>query len=348
MSKAVPVRTSTRRVVTTAAMTTATGTIEIQQLPRPEKGPSDVVLRIDAVAICGTDLHIYDGSYPVTWPVVQGHEIAATVIETAQDGNLAIGDRVTINNVISCGTCVACRKGRPNTCVYMDAYGVHRHGGLQEELVLPESRCIPVGDLSSTATALVDTVAVGLRAVTRPGITKDDRVVVLGGGAIGLGAVIACRDIGAEVLVVELHENRRQLAARFGAAVTVADIADAETAVLEWTSGDLADVVIEATGSGFVASKAFDLVGTAGRLSFVGVSQQPVTFNQRTITAKELDIFGSRSSLDFPGAVELIRRHEQDVLSLVSHRYPLARTQEAIRHATESPAEVVKAVIDVH
>lgn len=333
--------------MTTAAITTATGTIELQELPRPHKAPSDVVLRIDTVAICGTDLHIYDGSYPVTWPVVQGHEIAATVIEPAQDGTLVVGDRVTINNVISCGSCVACRKGRPNTCVHMDAYGVHRHGGLQQELVLPESRCIPVGDLSSTATALVDTVAVGLRAVTRPSVTEGDRVVVLGGGAIGLSALIACKDLGAEVLVVELHEKRRQLATQLGAAVTVAELADAEAVVLDWTSGDLADVVIEATGSGFVAGKAFDLVGTAGRISFVGVSQQPVTFNQRTITAKELDIFGSRSSLDFPGAVELIRRHEQDVLSLVSHRYSLSDTKDAIDHAIAHPDEVVKAVIDI-
>lgn len=333
--------------MTSAAVTTATGTIELQDLPRLEKHADDVVLRIETVGICGTDLHIYDGSYPVTWPVVQGHEISGVVTEPAQNGSLKVGDRVAVANVISCGTCVACRKGRTNTCVRMDAYGVHRNGGLQHELVLPEARCVPAGELSSTATALAETVSVGLRAVTRPGVTRGDRVVVLGGGPVGLSAVIAATDAGAEVLVVERHEGRRALATQLGASVAVGDLGEADSVVSDWTSGDLADVVIEATGSGFVAGRAFDLVGAAGRLSFVGVSEQQVSFNLRTVTVKELDIFGSRATLDFPGAVALTRRREPDVLALVTHRYSLAETQKAIAFALEHPDQVVKAVIDV-
>ncbi|GLX11129.1 alcohol dehydrogenase catalytic domain-containing protein [Microbispora sp. NBRC 16548] len=333
----------------TAARTTEPFTVGLSTADAAELSDGEVRLRVECVGICGTDLHIFDGSYPVDYPVIQGHEISARVIEVspAAAARLAVGDRVAIEPVTSCGQCRACRHGLRNTCQRMIAVGVHRPGGFQEELVVPAGQCHPAGSLSPTATALAETLSVSLRAVTRPSVTERDRVVILGAGPIGLGAVLAATDRGARVLVVDQHEARLDLAAELGAEETVSGLARLPQRVLDWTDGDGADVVIEATGSPAVAPSAFDVVATGGRISIVGVSEQELRVSMRLFTSKELDVFGSRATLDFPGAVALSRRYEAKVSSLVSHRFALPDVRKALRYALDEPQSVIKTVIDV-
>ncbi len=332
-----------------AALTTRVGTVEIAHVPPPDPGPSDAVLRVETVGICGTDLHIYDGSYPTALPLVQGHEVSGIVehLPDAYDGPVALGDRVAVEPVTACGTCVACRRGRRNTCRSMDAVGVHRPGGFQERVVVPVANVHPAGDLAPEVAALCETLSVSLRAATRPSVTADDTVLVLGAGPIGLAAVIAARDVGAEVMVVDLHEARLELARELGAAETVRGLEDLLTRVDDWTSGDGAAVVIEATGAAAVAERAFEAVATAGRISMVGVSEQRMSLPVKVIQAKELDVYGSRATLDFASAVALAGRHADDVRRLISHRFPLAETQTALEFAHEHPQDVVKALIEV-
>lgn len=332
----------------TAARTTEPFTVGLSTVDAAELSDGDVRLRVECVGVCGTDLHIFDGSYPVDYPVIQGHEISARVIEISPAAaRLAVGDRVAVEPVTSCGVCRACRHGRRNTCQRMIAIGIHRPGGFQEELAVPAGQCHPAGSLTPTATALAETLSVSLRAVARPSVTERDRVVVLGAGPIGLGAVLAATDRGARVLVVDQHEVRLDLAAELGAEETVSGLARLPQRVLDWTDGDGADVVIEATGSPVVAPSAFDVVATGGRISIVGVSEQELRVSMRLFTSKELDVFGSRSTLDFLGAVALSGRYEAKVSSLVSHRFDLPDAQKALRHTLDEPQSVIKTVIDV-
>lgn len=335
--------------MTRAATTSAPFAIDLVPTTRQDIGQGDVRLRVESVGICGTDLHIFDGSYPVEYPLVQGHEISGTVIEIADttSNGLRVGDRVAVEPVTSCGHCRACRIGRCNTCQNMSAVGVHRSGGFQEELVVPATNCHTAGDLSPTATALSETLSVSLRAVRRPSIQAGEQVVILGAGPIGLGAVLAATDLGARAMVVDQHGARLELARSLGAEETVTSLGALPDRVRAWTDGAGADVVIEATGSPVAAAAGFDVVATAGRVSLVGVSEQDLTVSLRLFTSKELDVYGSRATLDFPAAVALSQRHEAEVSTLVTHRFGLAETAAALRNALENPQSVVKTVVDV-
>jgi len=332
-----------------AAVVTALNRVELHDLDRPVPAPGEALLRVEKVGVCGTDLHVFDGSYPTPLPVVLGHEISAIVEELPADGEttLRVGDRVAVEPVTSCGTCIACRRGRRNACRAMVAVGLHRPGGLQQHLTAPLANCHPTGDLPAEVAALAETMSVSLRAVTRPRVDSDDHVVVLGAGPIGLGAVIAARDIGAEVMVLDLQESRRALARELGAAETVAHLAELPEQVQRWTDGEGATVVIEATGVPAVAEAAYDIAAPAGRISMVGVSERSMTISMRPITRKELDVYGSKATLDFPAAVALARRQRDAVAKLISHRFPLAEAEHALRFALEHPEQVVKALIEV-
>lgn len=332
-----------------AAITTRVGTIEIQQVPTPAPGPDDALLRVEMVGICGTDLHIYDGTYATKLPLVQGHEISGIIeqLPMTYGGPLAVGDRVAVEPVTSCGRCVACRRNRRNTCRAMDAVGVHRAGGFQQRVAVPVQNIHDASGLPPEVAALCETLSVSLRAITRPAVTAEDAVLVLGAGPIGLAAVIAARDVGAEVMVVDLHPARLELARELGAAHGVQGLDQLDASVEDWTSGDGATVVIEATGAAAVAEKAFDVVATAGRISMVGVSEQRMSLPVKAIQAKELDIYGSRATLDFAGAVALAGRHQDAVRSLVSHRFPLDEAGAALEFAHDNPQDVVKTLIEV-
>lgn len=333
----------------TAAVTTRVGSIQIEQVPTPEPGHDDALLHVETVGVCGTDLHIFDGSYTTRLPLVQGHEISGIIeyLPPAYDGPLTLGTRVAVEPVTSCGTCVACRRGRRNTCRAMDAIGVHRPGGLQSRITVPVQNIHDASELTPEATALCETLSVSMRAVTRTSVTSEDTVLILGAGPIGLAAVIAARDLAAEVMVVDLHPARLELARELGATHGVRGMDDLDSRVQDWTSGDGAAVVIEATGAADVAEKAFDLVATAGRISMVGVSEQRMHLPVKAIQAKELDVYGSRATLDFSGAVALAGRHQEAVRSLVSHRFSLHEAGAALDYAHDHPQDVVKVLIDV-
>lgn len=332
-----------------AAVTTDVMKIEIRQVPEPEPAADEVVLRVEKVGICGTDLHVYDGSYTIGYPVVLGHELSAIVerVDDQRSTGLSVGDRVAVEPVIPCGTCGACRRGRRNACQNMIAIGLQRAGGFQERITVPAANCHPVGDLSAEISALAETLSISHRAITRPGVTAEDSVLVLGARPIGLGAVIAARDAGARVMVLDQHESRLALARELGAEETVADLADLADRVCEWTDDDGATVVIEATGAPVVAQAAFDVVAYAGRIAMVGVSESQMTVGIRPFTKKEIDVLGCKATLDFPAAIALAGRNREAVEKLVSHRFPLAQADEAIRFALDNPDKTVKTLIEV-
>lgn len=332
-----------------AAVATADQQIEFREVHDPVPGPDEVVLRIEKVGICGTDLHIFDGSYPIPRPVVMGHELSA-VIETMPDrhsSELAVGDRVAVEPVIPCGTCGACGRGRRNACQNMIAIGLQRPGGFQERIAAPIANCHPVGDLSADVSALAETLSISLRAITRPRVSEEDAVLVLGAGPIGLGAVIAARDAGARVMVLDQHESRLALALELGAEATVTDLGELRARVNEWTGDEGPSVVIEATGAPAACEAAFDVVAHVGRIAMVGVSEQQMTIGIRPFTKKEIDVYGCKATLDFPAAIALATRNRDAVEKLISHRFPLARADEALKFAYDHPDQTVKTLIEV-
>jgi L-gulonate 5-dehydrogenase len=227
--------------------------------------------------------------------------------------------------------------------------GAHVDGALAERIAVPTYTLYPSGDLDSELAALVEPVSIGVQAAARGDITADDMVVIFGAGPIGQAVLLAAVDRGARVLIVDRLASRLDLATRLGAEATVeAGAEDLAAAVQDWTNGQGGSVVVDAVGAPPVIRACVDLVASAGRVVIIGLSDQEVSIPIIEFTRKELTVLGSRNNAGLFGeAVELVRRHRDRVSSLVTHRFPLERSPEAIAFADEHPAEAEKVLIEV-
>lgn len=335
-----------------AAVTITRRHIEIQDVSpaRPDQG--EVVVAVERVGICGSDVHLFTGDHPYTeYPQIQGHEFCGVVAAVAEgtDTSLSIGDRVAVEPLISCGVCYPCRRGRYNCCAQLQVIGAHLPGALQSHLAVPAANAHAIGDLTAELGALCEPMSIALQAVTRADVRQDERVLVLGAGAIGQGITLAASKRGAKVMVTDLIHNRLTLAERLGADVTVhAESDDLSHRVATWTDGDGPAVVFDATGVPAMIRSGFDLVAFSGRLVIVGLNTKDVAFPIVEFTRRELTVLGSRNNAGlFPAAVELVRDNADRVSQLITQRFALDDTQEAMTLALDKPAQTMKVMIEV-
>ena len=299
--------------------------ISIVETGMPEMKPGDVLVKIAFVGFCGSDLNTWLGLNALAIsPVVPGHEIGGTIEEIGPDvpeGLFRKGMHVTVNPYTACGKCTSCRRRRPNTCRDNQTLGVQRHGAMQEYIAVPWEKIVEADGLSLKECALIEPMSVGFHTVARGEVTDIDTVMVIGCGMIGLGAIVRASLRGARVIAVDLDEKKLELAKRLGAAYGLDSTKeDFHDRLMEITSGDGPDVVIEAVGSPFTYNLAVNEVSFAGRVVCIGYSAQPVTFQTKLFVQKELDIRGSRNALpeDFKAVKEYMKRGNCPVDSLVS------------------------------
>lgn len=334
------------------AVTTAPGTMSVRDAPVPQAQPGQALIAVEAVGLCGSDFHLLDGTHPYArFPQTQGHEFAGVVTDfgAGYHGPLEPGQRVAVEPLVPCGACFACRRGRYNCCSDLEVMGAHIPGALAEYVTVRTDALHPVGDLDAACSALVEPVSIGLQAVNRAGIVSGDTVVVLGAGPIGLAVTLGSVDRGARVLVADRVPTRLARARTFGAQCVV-DTSETglDAAVTQWTGGDGAAVVVDATGVPALIRSAFDLVAPSGTIVVVGISDQEVSIPVIEFSRKEVTVLGSRNNAGiFPAAVDLVRRHADTARTLITHTSPLARVPEAIRYAADHPAQVGKAIITV-
>lgn len=345
-----------------AAVTRARRTVEVVSAERPSPGPGEALVRVEHVTLCGTDLHIWEDDYASELPIVQGHEFAGTVVELGDPlpvtgaPAIVVGARVAVSPMLYCGHCHACSVGRVNACAEMSVYGCYRDGALTDLVVVPVANLhlVPEG-MAPHLAALAEPLSIAMQAVRRGRAQASEQVLVLGCGPIGLFATMYLTEQGAEVVAVDLDPARLALAKGFGASAALPvgreeafQDSAAAAALNRLTAGQGPVLVIEATGSPASLAAAVDVVAAAGRVVQVGISEQAATLPMRAIAVKEVDLLGSRNSLDLIGeALEVLARHGDVAASLVTHRYPLERVAEAFE-AMRDPAQVVgKVLIDV-
>lgn len=335
-----------------AAVAYAPHDLRLEDVPLPSLKPGAALLNVAAVGICGSDVHLFRGDHPYkVFPMIYGHEFSATVAEVASDvTHVKPGDHVVVEPLIYCGECYPCRIGRHNCCVRLQVLGVHTVGGFGEHAVVPAARLHAVpADFAADVAALAEPFSIGMQAVGRGEITAADRVVILGAGPIGLTVLAIAKARGAHVAVVDLIDSRLHLADQIGADVlingatqNVAQIVD------EWTGGDGASVVVEATGSVKAMESTVSLVSFAGRIVLVGVTTKPVTFPGLDFTRKELTILGSRNNASrFEDAVRFVIDHRDVVSKLITQRFPFDQVVQAFEMADTQPDQVCKIVVDV-
>lgn len=325
--------------------------IEAQDAPEPTVARDEALIGVEAVGLCGSDVHFYLGDYPyVNYPRTQGHEFVG-IVEQLGEGvaDLALGQRVAIEPLMPCGTCLPCRRGHTNCCTRMKTIGVQVDGGLCERIALPAANLYPTGDLPADVAVLSEPLSIAEHAVARAAPQTGDQVVVFGAGPVGQAILVVAVDRGTRVLMVDPLPARLTMAGSFGAEVVVnAADEDAEAAIAAWTDGDGAVAVFEASGVPAVLESAVRAVGASGTIVVVGLSTEPACIPLIAFTRKELNVLGSRNNLGvFGQAVETVRRHASTIGQLVTHRYPLKRADEALEHLIEHPEETEKVVVMV-
>lgn len=290
-----------------------------------------------AVGLCGTDVHMWAGERTgVGFPLRQGHEIAGVVEQLPADGSgrhLAAGDVVAVDPCFPCGRCRICRRGEWPSCAGFTAFGVARPGGLTEAMAVPADHLHRLTDVPAETAALVEPVSVAAMALRRSGAVTGDRIVVLGAGPIGLGLLLCARQAGIAVLIADLLPDRLAVATELGAdAVHDAGSEGLATAVAEWSGGDGADAVIEASGSPRALAAAVGLLGRAGTVVVVGLSDAELTVPVSRLLFDGIGVTGSRAGL-FPAAVGAVSREPEAAARLISHRFPLSAVAAAFTHA---------------
>jgi L-gulonate 5-dehydrogenase len=324
--------------------------LELREVPNPAPGPGEALVRVRAVGICGSDAEAYTGKHPLpNYPRLPGHEFAGEVAAVGRGySGPPVGTRVAVDPAVSCGSCYPCRQGRHNCCEQVSIAGVHRPGALAEYTACRAEQLFPIPDEMALETAaMVETLSIGAQATSRAEVGAGDLVVVLGAGPIGLCCLMMAKLRGARVLVSEPLAWRRELAGELGAGAVVDPGRESvEEAVREFTAGTGTNVVFDATGEVEGAESAFSLVGAAGRVVILTLTEEPIRVRPWQLVRQELTVLGSRLSLaDFGELVALAASGKAPIDRLVTHRYGLAEVEKAFRAAAERAAGVVKAVV---
>ena len=331
--------------------------LDIVDMPAPKPAPDELLIRIQACGICGSDVHGYDGSTGRRLPpVVMGHEAAGNVeaVGSAVE-NFRAGDRVTFDSTVSCGKCFFCLRGQINLCDNREVIGVstpafRRMGAFAEFVTVPARIAYPLPDnLSYAHAALIEAVSVAVHAVSLTPIALEDTVVVVGAGMIGLLTLQAVRQAGAgRVFVVDVDDSRLELARSLGATETFnSRNADIIPQILSHTMGRGADVALECAGATAPVKLALDSVRKGGTVTLIGNVAPTIELGLQSTVTRQIRLQGScASSGEYPACISLISRGAIQVAPLISAVAPIEDGASWFHRLYEREPGLLKVVLE--
>lgn len=337
---------------------TAPEKINIIDLPEPTApGPGEALVRTHRMGICGTDLACYLGKFPFfAYPRTPGHELGLEVVAVgAGVSNVKPGDKCSLEPYVNDPESPTSKKGSSNCCPGVQVVGVHNNGGLRKgTFIVPARKLHPGNDLSYDQLALVETLAIGYHAVQRGNPKPGETVLVIGAGPIGLACLEFLKLMeGVIVIVMDMVQGRLDFCAKnLGIQTGVLAKPDgSHLAELEKvTAGNLADVIIDATGSPRSMSTCFEYAAFSGRVVYVGITTSDLTFPHAPIFhRRELTLLASRNALpsDFPAIIQLIREGKIDTNLWITHRITFDEVPEKFAQFTDPNLGAIKAIIEV-
>lgn len=335
-----------------AIVTDGDGEIWEETRDRPEPDPGEVLVKVRAVGICGSDVGLIGGEGPpwTEYPLVPGHEVCAEVVELGEGvDSLSVGDRVALHGFVYCGTCTACREGRYYQCEDLREIGFTVAGGYREYAAFPAYTLTTIpDDLSDVEACQIDSAACTLHALKRIETTVSDTAAVLGPGSLGLFGVQLLRARGVrDVILTGTREERLAVGRELGARETVnVREADPVEAIREYTDGVGVDVCVEAAGAGDVVNTCLKIAAKRGQIAMTGVFDGTREIDPNDVVAKELSVVGGvTASHATDDVIELFGRGDLTVEGIVTHEFPLADYDEAIEAVRERRDGVIKAVL---
>lgn len=337
-----------------AAILHGGGDLRHETVPDPAPGAGEVVVRVQACSICGSDLHAFHGKHPrLTFPRILGHEFAGEIVALGRGvGKFRVGERVCCDIDFPCGACGPCREGRSNICEKLRTMGFDRDGAYAEYAVVPEFNLYSLPDnVSFDQASAVQVLGISYHAVAhRVKPQAGEKVAVIGAGPIGLGAALIARLAGAEVTITDILDYRLAKARELGIASTLnAKGGDMRERALELTSGRGFDKVVECVGGlqERTVTDAVNMVKRGGQITIVGTfPENRATLPIAYIKDREIDINFSRGNFKaFAPCLELIGSGKIDPDRYISHRFPLSRAEEALRLLEARNVEAHKIVL---
>jgi 2-desacetyl-2-hydroxyethyl bacteriochlorophyllide A dehydrogenase len=327
------------------------GEFELLTTETPIQKVSETLVKVHRVGICGTDIHAYHGRQPFfSYPRILGHELGLEVLNPDPiNPGLSKGDRCSLEPYFNCGTCIACRSGKPNCCTSLNVFGVHSDGGMRSVISVPTHKLHSSKKLSFDQLALVETLGIGAHAVERAAIKANEYVLIIGAGPIGLSVIQFAQAANAHVVVMDISESRLNFCSNY--LKVKATLKPSENELDELKShgnGDLPTVVIDATGNPKSMAKAFDFPAHGGRLLFVGLFQGDVTFNDPHFHRRELTLLASRNALakNFEDIIHKIESGIIDTTPWITHRLKLDQIPNEFNNLSKDPS-AIKIMVEV-
>ena len=326
------------------------GNFSISQTEIPKRPPDSALVRIYRVGICGTDLHAFRGRQPfLSYPRILGHELGVQIMEIdANDQDLHAGDICAIEPYLNCGRCISCRRGKTNCCTTLQTLGVHTDGGMREFITIPVNKLHKSDLLSLDQLALVETLGIGAHAVDRANFNPGEFILVIGAGPIGLTVTQFAKIAGGRIIVMDINENRLNFCQQaFEVEFTVNGRENPFDQLKAITSNEMPTVVFDATGNVKSMENAFSYVASGGKLIFVGLVQDNITFHDPEFHRKEITLFSTRNSTgnDFKRIITLMEQNKIDTNPWITHRANSDELIEAFPTWLNPDSGTIKAMV---
>lgn len=320
-----------------------------KERPSLQKGKS--IIKIKRIGICGTDLHAFEGEQPYfEYPRILGHEISGELLE----GDEIPGDKkpVTFIPYNHCGKCIACRMGKTNCCTKMQVSGVHVDGGMVEFLSVPSELIIEGGELTFDELALVEPLAIGAHGVSRANIQKDEFVLVIGAGPIGLGTMEFAKIAGGKVIALDVNESRLTFCReKINIQHTVNAFSDNPFEdIKQITNGEMPTVIIDATGNQNAINNSFQYMAHGGRYVLIGLQKGEVTFSHPEFHKREGTLMSSRNAtrIDFEYVINCIKEKKVNPQNYITHKVQFGEVKTEFENWLDPASGVIKAMVEIN
>lgn len=328
------------------------GTFEYGTAERPVITPGNAIIKIKRIGICGTDLHAFEGTQPFfNYPRILGHELSGELIEFDGAEGFEKGESVTFIPYFNCGVCIACRSGKPNCCTAIKVCGVHVDGGMLEYLSVPAQSLIHGEGLSFDELALVEPLAIGAHGVRRAVVQKDEFVLVIGAGPIGLGTMEFARIAGAKVIALDINDARLQFCKdKLNIPYVVNGLdADVLEQLKEITGGDMPTVVIDATGNLKAIENAFQYMAHGARFVLIGLQKENISFSHPEFHKREATLMSSRNATraDFEHVIASMKAGLVEPTTYITHKVLFDEVKDEFQSWLDPKNGVIKAMVEL-